>query len=49
MALDCSHVLDPVDARRTGHVARKAEGKGSSLLPMFVRNGISVLDVSDCG
>ena len=47
MTLDRSHVPDPADARRASHIARKAEGQGSGLFPMFVRNGISMLDVGN--
>ena len=46
MTLDGVHV---VDARRTSYVASEAEGQGSGLFPMFLRNGVAVLGVTDCG
>ena len=49
MALDNSHVPDPVDARCARDIARKAKRQGSCLLPMFVRNSVPVLDMGDCG
>jgi len=46
VTLDGIHV---VDARRASYVASEAEGQKSGLFPMFVRNGVAVLGVTDCG
>jgi hypothetical protein len=49
MALNGSHIFDPVGARGAGHVAREAKWKRGGLLSVFIRDGISVFDMANRG
>ena len=49
MELDRGHALDPVDAGVAGHVACEAERERGGLLPVLVRNCISVFSVAHRG